>query len=204
MQPLTLQDLKDNPAVNPEVALYLLSGARFVPVLLGITWTFDSTSGITEGKTTDASLGSPLGATTWINQTKYVLERKNADIGSTFKGQNDVFTGRDPYVDVNILVPYAPISYLITPEYIALGTLADTCINWTLRKNATVTGTARLSRDLQASENPYIIKLTLIGYQINPTLELENIIGKMDNGEMLRACGCGGVSEYLQQKQIAG
>jgi len=204
MQPITLQDLQNNPALNPEVALYFMSGATFVPVLLSITLTFDATSGIVDGSTTAGSLASPVGATTWVNEFDYALERKNADVGSVFKGQNDEFTKQNPYVDVNVLVPYAPISYLLTPDVVALGTLKGKCINWTLRKNATVTANGKLTRTLQASENPYIVKMTLIGYQINPTLELENIIGKMDNTALLQACGCGGVDNWQQQKQIAG
>lgn len=204
MKPITLQDLKDNPAINPEVALYLMSGAAFVPVFLAISLTFDSTSGISDGDTTTGSLSSPVGAKTWINEFSYVVERKNADTGSVWKGQNDYYTGLVPYVDVNVLVPYAPISHLLTPDVVALGTLANRCINWTLRQNATVTINGKLTRTLQDAENPYVIKTTLIGYQINPTLELENIIGKMDNTEVLQACGCGGVANWRQQKQIAG
>ena len=187
-------------AYNPEVALYLLEGVPLVPVFLPLTLTFDDTTGLTTGKTATGTLPFPVATVTWLHTVRYTVERPNADVGSVLKGQNDYFTSLTPYVDVQLSVPNAPITYLPTPQFIALATLADDCVNWTLRRIASVIISGKLTRDLQDNENPYRIKMTLQGVQVNPQTELEETVGSLSLRDQMAACCCGGVKAWEQQR----
>jgi hypothetical protein len=158
----------------PEVAALIAEGCRALPLVMSVDLVWNDSTGIATGDEATGSFANVLSEPFLIQGITYVVERPNAFNGNVLKGDSDVKTGEDPYVDASIML----ISSKVVPRYtIQVGATALPNITsrfedfwpqgWLLEplQNPLVTG--RLTRDLEVDENPYRVRLGFRGLQID-------------------------------------
>ena len=182
----------------PELATLIAEGCRMLPVVIPVDLTFNDSTGIVTGSVAEGSFPSVLDQPVLLQGITWVVERPNADTGSVFKGQNDYFTAQDPYVDVGIelvsskVVPRYTLQVRPTPLPNLASSISDDFLaGWLLEPLQNPLVTARLTRDLEADENPYRVRLGFRGIQIDCIADI------------WRAC-CAAPREDLRARCLAG
>lgn len=182
----------------PEIACIVAEGCAVLPLVVSVDLVFNSTTGIIIGSVATGAFPNALAQPFLVQGITYVVERPNADTGSILKGQNDWYTGLDPYVDASIEL----VSGKMVPRYtLQVGATALPNLvsdfrdcwpqGWLLEpfQNPLVTG--RLTRNLTASENPYRVRIGFRGLQIDCLADI------------FRTC-CGEPREKLRARCLAG
>lgn len=182
----------------PEIAVLVAEGCRMLPVVIPVDLVFNSTTGLVIGSEATGSFPQVLSEPVVIQGITYVVERPNADNGSVLKGQQDYYTGLDPYVDTSIEL----VSSKVVPRYTinvgptALPNLVSSWADcwpagWLLEpfQNPLVTG--RLTRDLEADENPYRVRLGFRGIQIDCLADIFRTCCAASRDELRARCLAG-------------
>lgn len=158
-------DLRTIALLNPRLALMLVRGQPIAPRAYNIRLQWDQ---VTAGQRISGSLDERMYQDCWVQQLTYTVRRADANLGAFDRAENDEYTKRNPYVDVDIRIEGTE-RYQLTEGLTPLENIATTSDaernymnrGWTIGTDQNIFIDGVLQRTLAEDEVPYVVAITL-------------------------------------------